>query len=327
MTPTTRTPTTRTRAAAAPAGTRARADAPVDHRGPDSALDRVLAGIDTRVQRQHRVTIPAGATATIPAASVTLVYLIEGAVSVDAIAHGSARAESAAGAGSRFSAGDALMFTGREPHTLRIPDHAFLLVSTLAFTEASSHLLPLLPDMLSVRDLAGSEPAVAALASRLGPELGSGPDACAAEPGSSVVCRMMANTVLVSVIRTWVLHGCAPDGWPSRTNDPFLDRVLEAIHADPARAWTIEDLARAGAMSRSVFAARFRTATGTSPASYLAEVRIRSAQDLLARGLGVSEVSRAIGYGSDEGFSRAFRRHVGQSPSAWRGAALRTAAA
>lgn len=317
------TPTTRTSTAAI------RSDA--DHRSREAAIDRVLTAIDARVQRQHRITMSAGEATTIPTAGVTLVYIIEGAVTVDAfprqIQGTDLCTDSGSTTDSRFRAGDALMFTGREAHSLSVPQHAFILISALDFTEASSHVLCLLPDMISVRDLAGSEPAVAALASQLGPELGAGVDQCIDQPGSSVVCRMMANTVLVSVIRAWVLHGCAPDGWPSRTNDPYLDRVVEAIHADPSRGWTIEDLARAGAMSRSVFSARFRSATGISPANYVTEVRIRSAQDLLARGLGVSEVSRAIGYGSDEGFSRAFRRHVGQTPSVWRSSALRTAAA
>jgi AraC-like DNA-binding protein len=45
---------------------------------------------------------------------------------------------------------------------------------------------------------------------------------------------------------------------------------------------------------------------------------MRAAQELLSRGLGVSTVSRELGYASDEGFSRAFRRSVGTTPSAWR---------
>ncbi|MCE7483253.1 MULTISPECIES: AraC family transcriptional regulator [Microbacterium] len=32
----------------------------------------------------------------------------------------------------------------------------------------------------------------------------------------------------------------------------------------------------------------------------------------------VSDTARELGYASDEGFSRAFRRHVGVTPSAWR---------
>ncbi|MFC4223954.1 helix-turn-helix domain-containing protein [Lysinibacter cavernae] len=238
---------------------------------------------------------------------VTLVYIIAGAMSVDSY-----------GEQTEYSAGDALLFTGRQRHSILTSDHAFILVSTLRFTEAAAHLLELLPDILNVRNLAADEPAVAALASQLGPTLGHGGNDQYDQLGSSIVCRMMANTVLVSIIRAWVLRGCAPSNWPSRTNDPFFDRVVEAIHADPGAEWSLERLAQVSAMSRSAFAARFRAATGTSPASYVTGVRIRSAQELLASGLGISDVSRAIGYESDDGFSRAFRRYVGKTPSAWR---------
>ena len=308
----------------------------------DAAIDRVLADISARVRSQHRRALEPGDVIAIPRDGTTLVYAIEGELRVSpsgprpfdvrdvpvaadphACAASAPQPSGSATATALLAAGDAQLFTGRAGHSIRAADRAFALICTLDFTDAAAHVLDLLPPTILVRDLPGSDPAVAALASMLGPEIGRGPDVCDSQPGSSVVCGMMANTVLVSVIRTWAIRGCAPDGWPSRTNDPFLDRVVEAIHADPARDWTLEDLARTGAMSRSVFAERFRLATGTSPANYLAEVRIRSAQELLARGLGVSEVSRAIGYGSDDGFSRAFRRRVGLTPSAWRSGARR----
>ncbi|WP_449281092.1 AraC family transcriptional regulator [Leucobacter sp.] len=303
-------------------GSAARAAAPMHHgidgrdpAGRDAAIDRVLAGIDARVHRQHRVTVGSGDVVAIPRSGIALVYVIDGALRIDG---------PGADASEELLAGDARMIVDRRAHSLRAPQHAFALVSSLELTESAAHVLELLPDVITVRDLPGSDPAVAALAARLGPELDDDDAPCSNRAGDAVVCRMMANTVLVSVIRAWVVRGCAPDGWPSRTNDRFLDRVVEAIHADPGRDWTLEDLARTGAMSRSAFAARFRSATGVSPANYVADVRIRSAQDLLARGWGVSEVSRAIGYGSDEGFSRAFRRRVGVTPSAWRACALRT---
>lgn len=287
----------------------------------ETAIDRVLAGVDARLLRQHRVTVRAGAPVAIPDGAIALVYVICG--SLGASARGRAVGEGAPSTiPSSLDAGDALLFTGPEAVALHASEDAFVLVSSLDLAETSDGILGLLPSSLYVRDLPGSDPAVAALAAQLGPELGVGDDLCAEQPGSSVVCRMMANTVLVSVIRAWAIRGCAPAGWPSRTGDPFLDRVVDAVHADPGRDWSLEDLARTGAMSRSVFAERFRGALGVSPASYVAEVRIRSAQDLLAQGRGVSEVSRAIGYGSDEGFSRAFRRRVGRTPSAWRSDAL-----
>ncbi|WP_053352518.1 AraC family transcriptional regulator [Leucobacter musarum] len=300
------------------------------HDDRDAAIDRVLASINARVKQQHRVTVRPGDAVSIPRGSVTLVYVIEGDLRVHPNGPRAAVPDAALAAHDdvrHLSIGDAQLFTGREAHALRVDEHAFVLLSSLDFTEATAHVLELLPDTILVRDLPGTEPAVAALASMLGPEVGRPAEACADQAGSSIVCGMMANTVLVSVIRAWAIRGCAPDGWPSRTNDPFLDRVVEAIHADPGRVWTLEDLARTGAMSRSVFAERFRIATGTSPANYLTDVRIRSAQQLLAEGRGVSEVSRAIGYTSDDGFSRAFRRRVGVTPSAWRSGALRASRA
>ncbi len=313
MSPTTLPP----RAESAPAAGPATHDRLDGGDGRDAAIDRVLTGIDARVHRQHRVTVHGGDVVAVPRSSIAIVYVIDGALRLDR----------PGGASEELAAGDALMFTGRQAHSLRGAPHAFALVSSLEPTESAAHLLELLPSTITVRDLPRTDPAVAALAAQLGPELGSDDGSCSDRAGDAVVCRMMANTVLVSVIRAWVVRGCAPDGWPSRTNDRFLDRVVEAIHADPGRDWTLEDLARTGAMSRSVFAARFRSATGISPANYVTDVRIRSAQDLLARGWGVSEVSRAIGYGSDEGFSRAFRRRIGVTPSAWRSCAIRGAEA
>lgn len=285
----------------------------------EAAIDRVLSGVDARLLRQHRIDLRAGEPVAIPGGAVALVYVICGSLRAEPSGRA---AVSEHGVPGSLEAGDALLFTDPRAVLLHAAEDAFVLVSSLDLPPTDDGILGLLPPSLFVRDLPGSDPAVAALAAQLGPKLGSGDDPCADQPGSSVVCRMMANTVLVSVIRAWAIRGCAPAGWPSRTGDPFLDRVVEAVHADPAREWTLEDLARTGAMSRSVFAERFRTTLGVSPASYVAEVRIRSAQDLLAQGRGVSEVSRAIGYGSDEGFSRAFRRRTGLTPSAWRSDAL-----
>lgn len=308
------------------------------HADSTAAIDRVLSGIDAPVLRQHRMAVGPGDAVAIPRSSLVLVYVISGSLVERAGGSGVSGASAGRSATEKreLTAGDARLYAGDGAYSL-LSDDAFVLVSEFDRSHfdragAGFGVLDLLPDTVTVTGLAHSDPAVAALAAELGTELrardprgGAAPDPCAGVPGNSLICQLMAKTVLVSVIRAWVVRGCAPEGWPSRTNDPYLDRVVEAIHADPARDWTVEDLARTGAMSRTVFAERFREATGTSPAEYLAEVRIRSAQDLLARGLGVSEVSRAIGYGSDDGFSRAFRRRVGISPSAWR-AEARTSA-
>ena len=94
--------------------------------------------------------------------------------------------------------------------------------------------------------------------------------------------------------------------------------MVAAINDAPGKDWTLDALASLGAMSRTVFAERFRTVIGQSPATYVTDVRMRRAKELLDAGRSVSETSRELGYASDEGFSRAFRRHTGVVPSVWR---------
>lgn len=279
-------------------------------------INRVLAEMNPTLRTQHRALLGDGETIAVPSDSATLMYVIQGELRASASSFGRFPAT--------LSTGDAALFRGGVAGAMIAQQHAFVLVTSLDFSMLSAGVRDRLPEVLMVRDLAGNEPAVAALAAQLGPEIShERNEAHTAVP--SVHCQMMANTVLLSVIHTWAVRGCAPAGWPSRTNDPFLDRVLEAIDADPGSDWKVEELARAGAMSRSAFAERFRSAIGTSPGKYVGEARIRSAQTLLAQGMAVSEVSRATGYGSDEGFSRAFQRSVGMPPSVWRSETLQGA--
>ena len=56
-----------------------------------------------------------------------------------------------------------------------------------------------------------------------------------------------------------------------------LSRAIYAMHQQPGVNWKVEDLARESGLSRSVFAERFLTATGTTPARYLTELRMRLA--------------------------------------------------
>ena len=74
-------------------------------------------------------------------------------------------------------------------------------------------------------------------------------------------------------------------------------------------------------MSRSAFAEAFRRAAGVTPMAYLAEWRLVKGRALLADPTrSVAQVAAACGHRSTEGFSRAFRRFYGQSPTTMRAA-------
>ncbi|WP_447653338.1 helix-turn-helix domain-containing protein [Microbacterium sufflavum] len=294
---------------------------------PD-ALSHVLDAVELRVGVARRIPLAAGGLLPIPAGPTTLVYL----------ASGSVQGHPPLGDGCRLGvdpdsrrltleprerrdrlvAGDAFLTLGRTAFVLEADRDTTLMVVDLEFADATSPLPALLPPFLTVTGFDALEPAAAALAENMGLV---DPAASPARQGDPVICRMMAKTVLMSVIRAWAANGCAPAGWPSLSNDPFLDRVVDAIHQEPGRDWTVERLAAIGAMSRSTFAERFRVAVGRSPADYVTKVRIDAAKRLLDAGRSVSDVSRELGYASDEGFSRAFRRRTGVTPSSWRSAA------
>jgi AraC family transcriptional regulator, alkane utilization regulator len=101
-----------------------------------------------------------------------------------------------------------------------------------------------------------------------------------------------------------------------------VGQALAALHGGPAVAWTVESLARAVGVSRSVLADRFSEMVGQPPMQYLALWRMQLASRMLLEGGGVADVSTAVGYDSEAAFSRAFKRLVGAAPAAWRRASL-----
>jgi transcriptional regulator GlxA family with amidase domain len=88
------------------------------------------------------------------------------------------------------------------------------------------------------------------------------------------------------------------------------------MHGQLARAWTVAQLAKTAALSRSAFFERFARTVGLPPMEYLLAWRMAVARDLLRRqDLGIAQVAERVGYGSASTFSTAFSRHTGQAPS------------
>jgi AraC-like DNA-binding protein len=137
-------------------------------------------------------------------------------------------------------------------------------------------------------------------------------------PGCGTAVRL-PELLLVEALRLYSAEAPLSTGWLAATNDPIVSRALRLIHDDPVRDWTVDDLARAAATSRSVLGERFRALLGQSPMHYLVEWRMQLAANLLVTtGLRLAAIAEQSGYGSEAAFSRAFHRHVGMSPAQWR---------
>jgi AraC-like DNA-binding protein len=139
-------------------------------------------------------------------------------------------------------------------------------------------------------------------------------------PGSRSVLLRIAELVFVEVLRSY-LTTASEDGanWLGGLRDPVVGRALARMHAEPARAWTLPDLARDVGTSRSVLAERFTSFVGHPPMLYLTRWRIQLAASRLAAGAApVSAVANEVGYESEAAFCRAFKKVTGVTPASWR---------
>ena len=138
--------------------------------------------------------------------------------------------------------------------------------------------------------------------------------------GADAVPVRLPELLLIEVLREHLASAPARDrGWMAALHDPVLNPALAALHADPARKWTVPDLARAAMVSRSQLDARFREVLGRSPIRYLTDWRLHVARELLSTtDMTIATVAHRVGYDAEEAFSRAFKRANGQAPATWR---------
>src|SRR5262249_53086801 len=93
-------------------------------------------------------------------------------------------------------------------------------------------------------------------------------------------------------------------------------RAVELIQGEPAREWTVADLAREVGMSRTLFTRRFRDVLGKPPMRYVAKARLgRAAGYLATTNSSVYEIAVLVGYDSDASLSKAFKREFGSLPA------------
>lgn len=180
--------------------------------------------------------------------------------------------------------------------------------------DAMHPLLAMMPDVMHAHDLNKNEPTVRHLLDAMVEEVRL------ERVGAGGMLARMADVLAASLVRLWVEKGCGnAQGWIAAVRDPQIGRALAAVHQEPGKDWSVEQLARLAGVSRSGFAQRFAEIVGQTPAHYVAQIRMHQARQwFLRERTPIASVATRLGYDSEASFSRAFKRIVGMPPSHFR---------
>lgn len=168
------------------------------------------------------------------------------------------------------------------------------LLPSLLHIAADEQISPRLRSLLTMNDAEGQHPG----------------------PGSTLVVSRLMELTLIESLRSDVGRlRPGTQGLLAGLGDPVIATSLRAMHGEVAGRWTVARLARMCGVSRSTFAARFRTVMGLGPIDYLASWRLAVAKDELSCGTkSIGEIAMAVGFQSPSAFSTAFTREAGISP-------------
>ena len=202
------------------------------------------------------------------------------------------------------------------PETASHPPTATLLCGFLGCDRGPFNpLLSALPRVIHARASELSEDSWAGQLGRLAEA-----ESLTGRPGGEAVLERMSEMMSVDLVR---LHlSTLPKsqaGWLSALRDRHIGRVLSLMHSRPAEAWTLEKFSGHAGLSRSALQERFVELVGQPPMQYLRCWRMQVASNLLVESNAkMATIAHAVGYESEEAFSRCFKRAVGQAPASWR---------
>jgi AraC-like DNA-binding protein len=145
-------------------------------------------------------------------------------------------------------------------------------------------------------------------------------EAAVSRAGSATVLAKLSELLFVEAVRRCI--DTLPENeknWLAGLRDRFVGRALSFLHAQPAHAWTVDELAGKVGLSRSALAQRFSDFLGQPPMQYLARWRLQiAAQELRTGEKSLADVAEHVGYDSEAAFNRAFKREFGMPPASWR---------
>ncbi len=137
--------------------------------------------------------------------------------------------------------------------------------------------------------------------------------------GASALVDRLAEILLIQIIRAYATGTEGGRGFIAALSNNAIGRLLQAIHEEPAKQWTVEEMAQRAGMSRSALTTTFQRLLEVPPMQYLTTWRMHRAKDLLRSSqLHLADVAQKVGYESEWAFAKAYKRVFGEGPGAAR---------
>jgi AraC family transcriptional activator of mtrCDE len=137
--------------------------------------------------------------------------------------------------------------------------------------------------------------------------------------GGRAILNALSSILFTLVLRAASESGKSTEGLLALAGHPRLAPAIAATFADPARPWTLPDLADLCGMSRATFMRQFQDKLGCSALDLLTDLRMSiAANELKKPRISTEAVAETVGYQSVSAFRRVFAERMGMTPGEWR---------
>ncbi len=139
------------------------------------------------------------------------------------------------------------------------------------------------------------------------------------QPGHEQVTLRLSESILVYVIRDYLISGNLDTNFYNALKDEKILKVLQAIHTNPSNSWTLEAMSLVASLSRTSFVNRFTKLAGMTPLQYLTKWRMQISRRILSdTNTVIIEIAESVGYQSEAAFGRVFKKHFSMGPAEYR---------
>lgn len=135
--------------------------------------------------------------------------------------------------------------------------------------------------------------------------------------GGASIAAALASSLMLIVLAAHFESECECQGILALLARRQTARALVVMLTNPARSWTLDELAERANTSRGTLVRRFRTAVDMAPLAFLSELRFTLARHRVrATHMPLAVIGEGVGYESETAFNRAYHRRFGIAPGA-----------